>query len=458
MSPSVISGLRSLVSCRVITPGDDGYDASRSLFLSWLDRRPAAIVQVTTAEEIGKVVVFAQEKGIELSVRSGGHSGAGHSVCEGGIVIDLSQMNRIEIDAPGRTAWAETGMTAGQYIAATSEHGLATGFGDTGTVGIGGITLGGGIGFLVRKYGMTIDELLAAEVVTADGKLVQTDEDHAPDLFWAIRGGGGNFGVATRFKFRLREVDDVLGGMLFQPASPETIANFIAEAQTAPEELSVIANVVTAPPMPFIPAEFHGQPVIMSMMVFAGPVDAGERAAAKLRGVAKPFTDMVRPMKYKEMFGPDGPHPTAASSKTMFMDRFDRSDAVSIVDALKESKAMMAATQIRPLGGAMARVSSDATAYAYRDRRFMVNVAALYGDPKDSAPHDDWVQRLSDKLRKGDTAAYVNFIGDEGRERIHSAYPERTYDRLAAIKAKYDPKNVFVNNHNMRPNRERTTR
>lgn len=458
MSASIIPGLRSLVSCPVLAPGDEGYEASRSLFLSWIDRRPTAIVKVTTAEEVGKVVVFAQEKGLELSVRSGGHSGAGHSVCNGGIVIDLSQMNRIEIDARGKTAWAETGMSAGHYTAATSEHGLATGFGDTGTVGIGGITLGGGIGFLVRKYGMTIDELLGAEVVTADGNIVKTDEEHFPDLFWAIRGGGGNFGVATKFKFRLREVDNVLGGMLFQPADPDAITNFIAEAESAPEELSVIANVVTAPPMPFIPAEFHGRPVIMSMLVFAGPVDQGELVVAKLRGVAKPFADMVRPMKYREMFGPDGPHPTAASSKTMFMDRFDRSDAVSIVDALNESKATMAATQIRPLGGAMARVPSDATAYAYRDRRFMVNVAALFGDPKDSAPHEDWVQRLTDKMRKGDTAAYVNFIGDEGKERIHSAYPPRTYDRLASIKAKYDPKNIFLNNQNIRPNRERTER
>jgi FAD/FMN-containing dehydrogenase len=458
MSVAVVSGLRSLVSCRVIAAGDDGYDESRALFYGWIDRRPAAIVKVSTSEEIGRVIAFAQEEGVDLAVRSGGHSGAGHSVCEGGIVIDLSLTNRIEIDTVGRTAWAETGMTAGQFIAATSEHGLATGFGDTGTVGIGGITLGGGIGFLVRKYGLTIDELLAAEVVTADGKLVRADEERHPDLFWAIRGGGGNFGVATRFKFRLREVDNVLGGMLFLPASPEVITNFISEADAAPEELSVIANVLTAPPMPFIPVEFHGRPVIMVMMVYAGPIDAGERAVARLRGLVKPLADMIRPLRYKEMFGPDGPHPTAASNKTMFMNRFDRADAVSIVDALNESKATLAVTQIRPLGGAMARVSSEATAFAYRDRRFLVNVAALYESPKESSPHDEWVQRLSDTLRKGDTAAYVNFIGDQGKEQVRTAYPEKTYERLAAIKTQYDPNNIFALNHNIRPNRGRTAR
>src|SRR5215208_5697978 len=216
-------------------------------------RRPALIVRVADATDVSRVIALALERGLELAVRSGGHSLAGHSTTDGGILLDLSGMKGLEIDVARRTAWAETGLTAGEYTAVAGAHGLATGFGDTGSVGIGGITLGGGVGFLVRKYGLTIDDLLAAEIVTADGELLYVDSDTHPDLFWAIRGGGGNFGVATRFKFRLHEVDTIVGGMLILPAIADTIASFIDLAEAAPDELSGIANVMTAPPMPFLP-------------------------------------------------------------------------------------------------------------------------------------------------------------------------------------------------------------
>ena len=204
-------------------------------------------------------MTFARETETPLSVRSGGHSGAGHSVIDDALEIDLVDLRSLEIDAvEGRAARAQTGLTAGEYTAAAAEHGLATGFGDAGSVGIGGITLGGGVGFLARQFGLTIDSLLAAEVVTADGEVLHVDDEHHPDLFWAIRGGGGNFGVATRLHLRLHDVGRVVGGLLFLPATPETIAAFIAEAQAAPDELTTIANVMPAPPMPFLPEEFHG--------------------------------------------------------------------------------------------------------------------------------------------------------------------------------------------------------
>ena len=227
-----ISRLRDSLDGRVIYPDDPGYDEARAVFSGGIDRRPAVIARVASAADVSRVVSLARETGLELAVRSGGHSDAGHSTTDGGIVLDLSGMKGLHIDAAGRAAWAETGLTAGDYTEAAGEHGLATGFGDTGSVGIGGITLGGGIGYLVRKHGLTVDDLLAAEVVTADGRLLRADADTHPDLFWAIRGGGGNFGVATRFCFRLHEVDTVVGGMLMLPATPETISSVMWPAGT----------------------------------------------------------------------------------------------------------------------------------------------------------------------------------------------------------------------------------
>ena len=270
-----ISDLRADLNGELIAPDDPRYDDARGVFFTGFGARPAAIVRAADASDVSSVVNLARETGAELAVRSGGHSRAGHGTSEGGIVLDLSEMNAMEIDADGRTAWVQTGVKAGDYTRATGERGLATGFGDTATVGVGGITLSGGIGFLVRKHGLTIDDLLGAEVVTADGELLEVDDENHPDLFWALRGGGGNFGVATRLRFRLHEVDVVLGGMLMLPASAGLIAGLVAAAEAAPEELSVIANVIKAPPLPFIPAEQHGKPVVMALMVYAGDVEAG---------------------------------------------------------------------------------------------------------------------------------------------------------------------------------------
>jgi FAD/FMN-containing dehydrogenase len=437
---------------RTIRPEDPDYDEARTIFYGWIDRRPAMIVRVADAEDVARVVGTAREGGLELAVRSGGHSVAGHSVSDGGIVLDLSEMKGLDIDPDARTAWAETGLTAGEYTAAAGVHGLATGFGDTGSVGIGGITLGGGVGFLVRKHGLTIDDLLAAEVVTADGELLHVDDESHPDLFWAIRGGGGNFGVATRFKFRLQPVDTFVGGMLFLPATPEVIAGFVAEAEAAPEELSTIANVMTAPPMPFIPAEHHGKPLVMAFVAYAGPVEDGERAIAPFRALAEPVADMVRPMAYAEMYPPDEEeYSLIATARTMFANGIDLDAARTIVDRIGESSAAMAVTQIRVLGGAMARVAPDATAFAHRRSPIMVNVAALYQRPEERLVHEAWVNGLSKRLHQGDDGAYSGFLADEGEERVRAAYPGATWDRLAAVKRRYDPDNLFRLNQNVPP-------
>ena len=367
-------------------------------------------------------------------------------------MIDLTDMKELEIDPERRTAWAETGLTAGEYTAVAARHGLATGFGDTASVGIGGITLGGGVGFLVRKHGLTIDDLLAAEIVTAEGELLYADDETHPDLFWAIRGGGGNFGVATRFKFRLHPLDSFVGGMLFLPATPEVVASFVAAAEAAPEELSTVANAMKAPPLPFLPEEAHGRMLLMAFVAYAGDVEEGERAIAPFRALAEPVADMVRPMSYAEMYPPEEEeYRPVAVAKTMFVDSVGLGAAETIVERIQASDAMMAATQIRVLGGAMARVPNDATAYAHRDSRIMVNVAAMYQNPAERPKHAAWVDGLAEDLRQDDAGAYVGFLADEGEERVRAAYPGPTWDRLREIKRKYDPDNVFRFNHNIPP-------
>lgn len=367
-------------------------------------------------------------------------------------MLDLKDMCALHIDAERRVAWAETGLTAGEYTRAAGAYGLVTGFGDTGSVGIGGITLGGGVGYLVRKYGLTIDDLLAAEVVTADGQLLHVDAEHHPDLFWAMRGGGGNFGVATRFQFRMHSVDTILGGILILPATPDVIAGFIVEAEAAPEELSTIANVISAPPMPFIPAEHHGKIVVMAMLAYAGSGEAGERAIAPFRALAEPIADMIRPMRYPEMYPPeaDDYHPTAVG-RTMFLDRIDRNVAEMIVETLRASDASLRVAQLRVLGGAMARVPVEATAFAHRKSRIMANVAAFYDGPEDQAVREAWVADFAVALHQGDSGVYVNFLGDEGAARVRDAYPGATWDRLVEIKTRYDPTNLFRLNHNIPP-------
>ena len=437
---------------QVITPESSDYIAARSMFYGGIDRHPALIVRAADAKDVMHTISLARESELPFAVRSGGHSPAGHSVCEGGIVLDMSGMKKLQIDAERRVAWLETGLTAGEYTSAADAYSLATPFGDTASVGIGGITLSGGVGYLVRKHGLTIDNLLAAEVVTADGRLLRADHENHPDLFWALRGGGGNFGVATRFQFRLHPMETVLGGMLFLPATPEVIAGFIAAAHEAPEELSTIANVMPAPPLPFVPAELHGKLIIIAMMVYAGAVESGAQAVAPFRKLAPPLTDMLRPMRYPEMYPPeDGEYHPTAVGHTMFLERIGKDEAQTILEYLQDSDAPMRVAQLRVLGGAMQRVADDATAFAHRQSQIMANLAAFYTSAEDLVLRQAWVSSFAGALQQGDRGAYAGFLGDEGEERVRAAYPEPIWERLRAIKRRYDPKNLFRLNQNIPP-------
>jgi len=447
-----IAQLRSSFDGRVTGPGDAGYDQARKVFYGKWDRRPAAVVRPTSAREVARVVTLAAESGSELAVRSGGHSLAGHSVSDGGIVLDLAELTALDIDLDSGTAWAQTGLTAAAYTAQVGEHGLATGFGDTGSVGIGGITLGGGVGFLVRKHGLTIDNLLAAELVTADGQILEVDDERHPDLFWAIRGGGGNFGVATRFKFRLHELPSIVGGMLLLPGSPEVIEGLVAAAAAAPEELSMIANIMVAPPMPFVPASAHGQLVVMALLAYAGDAEAGQRAVAPFRALAEPLADMVQPMPYAGLFqGGDEIEVVEESARSLFCDTVDATAAKAVVEHLGASTAPMAVAQLRVLGGAMARVPVEATAYAHRHRRMMAGVGCVYEQAADRPVHDAWADEFAAALRQGDPGVYVNFLSDEGPARVREAYPGPTWDRLVEVKRRWDPGNLFRRNQNIPP-------
>lgn len=438
---------------RLLAPGDEGYEKACTPLYGGFDHHPAAIIRPTDDNQVAQVVSLARQTGLELAVRSGGHSLAAHSLCHEGIVLDLVNLQDLQIDAAKRTAWAQSGLTAGKYTGAAAAHGLVTGFGDTASVGLGGLTTGGGVGYLVRKFGMTIDHLLAAEVVTADGQLLYTDEQSHPDLFWALRGGGGNFGVVTRFKFALHPLDQVYGGMLVLPATADVVVGMVEAAQSASDDLSIIAVIMKAPPLPFLPAELHGKMILLLNLVYSGPLSEAEKALKPLRNLASPLADMLRPLPYPQMFmEEDGGdvHPLI-TSHTFFSKRFDRAAAQNIIDHIQNSTAMMSICQIRILGGAMARVPVDATAYPHRQEEIMVYAMAMYGDPGEAEVSRNWVDTLVGMMPKNGSGRYINFMGVVDAATVQDAYPEATWNRLSRIKGKYDPGNLFRRNHNIPP-------
>ncbi len=448
---TALDDLRTRLRGRVVTPEDADYDALRVVVLGGADPRPAVIVRPLDDADVAMAVACARDAGLPLAVRSGGHSGAGHGTVDDGLVIDLRDLTGLDIDVEGRTAWVGAGLTAGAVTAATAAHGLAVGFGDTGSVGVSGITLGGGVGYLSRAHGLTVDNLLAADVVLADGRVVRADADQHPDLFWALRGGGGNLGVVTRLHLRLHPLDGVVGGMLLLPATAQVLAGVLAATQAAPDALSAIVNVMPCPPLPFVPPEHHGALVVMAMVCWSGPAAQADAALAPLRGLGTPLADLVRPVPYPELFPPADPeyHPTAVAH-TLLLDSVDLPRAEQVLASLAATDGMRV-VQLRALGGAIARVDPAATAYAHRSAQLMGNVAAFVEHPQDRPRRAAWVADTVALLDQGDPGAYVNFLGDEGPERVRAAYPGATWDRLAAVKAAYDPGNLFRRNQNVPP-------
>lgn len=441
---------------RVVTPRHADYDSIRLASLANADHlRPAAVIRVANAADVAAVLNFAQATDLEIAIRSGGHSTVGYSCSDGGIVIDLRDLNAIDIDAKAMTAWCGTGLAAGEVSRAVEQQNLIIGFGDAGSVGIGGLTLGGGIGYMIRKYGLTADNLLAAEIVTAAGDILMVDAAHHPDLFWALRGGGGNFGVVTRLKFRLHALPSFVGGPLVLPPTPEVIAGFMALSAAAPEELSTIGYLMPLPPAPFIPAEAQGKLAFVGMMAYAGDPAAAAAVLAPFRALATPLADLVRPAPYSSMYDLDPPPEfrPAVAIRSRFVEAISLADAQAILDAMNACDAPMKMTQIRALGGAFGRVPANATAFGHRDAKIMVAFLAMHGPvPEQAARYDRWAADALASLNPGSAAgAYVNFLADEGKIGLEAAYPAATWNRLRQVKRQYDPENVFRRNQNVPP-------
>jgi len=439
----------------VILPGDERYEDARLVHNRVYDRRPAVIVRAADAEDVAHAVGFARGMDLQIAVRSGGHSLAGFGTGDDVLVIDLSSMKGLHIDPERRVAWAQPGLTAGEYTTAAAAHGLATPFGDAASVGLGGLVTGGGIGWLTRKHGLTIDSLLAAEVVTADGRRVIASHAENPDLFWAIRGGGGNVGIVTRFQFRLHPVDVVIGGALFLPPTPEIVRGVIDAAKAAPDELTTINMIMRVPPLPMIAAEHHGKVSVLVLPVFAGDLMAGQAAMAPFRALAEPIADLVGPMPYVGMYalsdGATAPH--AGVTRSMFADDLDDASIAAILEFVETSPTPLAIGQIRILGGEMARIGNDATAFAHRDRSVMFAAIVPFEDPSRVEEMTAWTDQFFAAVRHDARGVYANFLAEDGEARIHEAYPAETYRRLAEIKRRYDPANVFHLNQNIRPAR-----
>ena len=447
-----IDDLAALLPGQVTRPGDADYDTLRAIKFDPENSHPAALVRVASAEDIARTITFARQHAFELAVRSGGHSASGHSSVEGGIVIDLRGLDAVDVDAAGKTVWVGGGATAGAVLRALEPHGLVVGFGDSGDVGVGGIVSGGGLGYLSRLYGTSADAMLAAEVVLADGRIVTASSDSEPELFWAIRGGGGNFGVLSRIRFQAQELREFTGGMMVLPATPAVITGFVAAAQAAPDALGSIAMVLPAPPAPFIPEAHRNSLVLFAFMAFAGSDAEAEKALAPFRALATPLFDAVKPGPFLSLYeGEGGSPPGLPELRTLFVDRIGEDAAQTIAGFLTESDSPMRAVQIRVLGGAINRVGVRETAYAHRNSQIMLNLVNFYADETDRPRRRKWVEDLMAALRQGDEGAYVNFLGPESPQRVRAAYPGATWDRLRQIKRRYDPENVFRRNQNIPP-------
>lgn len=439
--------LRSVVDGPVLTAGLPAYDRARTPYFEHWIGEPLAVVQPLDAADVAATIDVARSTGVELSVRGGGHSS--HSTGDG-LLLDLSRLDAVAIHPSGHQAWAGGGLTAGGLARALAPFGLAVGLGDIGSVGIGGLTLGGGIGYLSRRDGLTIDNLLAAEIVTADGEVRAIDEEHEPDLFWAIRGGGGNFGVVTRFRYRTVPIGQVYAGMLVFRATPQILPRIIALLGEADETVTAIVDVMPAPPLPGLPHTLRGNLVVTVRVCYSGDPGRGVEALAPLRAVATPVVDTVAPVPYAALFDVESPSKgTQVAGRTMFVDQVDDTTAAVVLEHLTQPGPMMRMAQFRVLGGAIARVPADATAYAHRSRPVMVTV--VHDGTGDRTAALRWVDTLASELSPPTPNAYVNFIGPDDAHRVYAAYPGEVLPRLRRIKAAYDPTNLFRGNVNIRP-------
>lgn len=454
---SALEGLRRRLRGEVLALGEPGYEEAREIWNAMVERRPAAIARCVSAEDVVQCVRFAREHGVLVAIRGGGHNIAGNALCDGGLVIDLSPMKRVEVDARARRATVEPGCTLGDFDAASQAHGLATPLGINSTTGVAGLTLGGGFGWLSRKYGMTVDNLLSADVVTAEGQRVRASEGENPDLFWGLRGGGGNFGVVTRFEFQLHPVGpQVLTGLIVFPfeQGKSVLTQFARFTETMPDELNVWMVTRKAPPLPFLPPEVHGKEVVALALCYAGDPQRGEKLVQPLRGFGKAYGEHVGVQPYVAWQQAFDPLLAKGARNYWKSHNFSRlSDGV--LDTILEYAARLPSAQceifIATIGGQTGRVAAGATAYSSRDANYVMNVHGRWDSPAEDDRCVAWAREFFARSQPfASPGAYVNFLTQDEADRVASAYGG-TYRRLVELKKKYDPTNFFRVNQNIRP-------
>ena len=456
MSMSAIDALRTKVSGEVIAPGDAAYEEARKVYNGMIDKHPAAVVRCSGPADVAAVIGVARAEGFDLSVRGGAHSAPGFGTNDGGLVIDLSGLQDVVVATDTQTVRAGGGCTWAVFNEATNAYGLATTGGIIGSTGIAGLTLGGGIGYLSRKYGLSCDNLVSAEVVTADGQVVTASETDHRDLFWALRGGGGNFGVVTTFEYRLHPVADIYGGPIAYPVDrADEVLRFYREyIAESPEELGGFVGFHLAPPLPFLPEEWHFKNVCLAVPCWAGPIEEGEKMIKPFLDVVEPVGSHVGPMPYpalNTLFDPLLPAGLQHYWKASFArDLSDEAIAVH-VDHGARVPAIQCAVHLYPINGAVQRVGVDETAFAYRDVNYSPVIAGMWESPADNDENIAWVRGYYQALEPYSAeGGYINFMDGDDQSRIKANY-RGNYERLAAIKATYDPDNLFHLNQNIQP-------
>lgn len=447
------------LSGTIVRPGDADYDAARAIWNGMIQRRPALIVRCAHEADVQHAVRFARRHDLVFSVRSGGHNIAGTSLCEGGLVVDLSAMKEVHVDPGTRRVTVGAGCTLGDVDRATQPHGLAVPTGIVSETGIAGLTMGGGFGWLTRKHGYTSDNLVSARVVLSDGRAVTASDRESPDLFWGIRGGGGNFGIVTSLEFQAHPLGpEVVAGMMVWPLdqAPEVMRSYRSFAASLPEDAGSLLVLRPAPPAPFLPPEWHGKPIVGIAGMFAGPLDEGARIFAPLQTVGRPLGGAIVPKPFtahQAMFDAGQPKGRRYYWKSEYLGGLTEETDRVLLDHARAIESPHTAILCFQLGGAMARIPEDSSAAAYRDAGFVVNVAGAWDDAGETERHTAWVRGCWEALRPHSIGTYVNFLTQEDDQmRVKAAYG-RNYDRLTDLKARYDPENVLRANQNITPRR-----
>lgn len=455
--PEELLALKGGLRGQTLTRDEDGYDTARSIWNGMINRSPGLIVRCQGAADVVHAVDFAREHDLVVAVRGGGHNIAGNAVCEGGLMIDLKPMSFVRVDPVAKRAWIGPGATLGDVDRETQAFGLALPTGINSTTGIAGLTLGGGFGWLTRKHGLTIDSLVSADVVTAEGRLVRASADENPDLFWAIRGGGGNFGIVTAFDFRLHRVGpEVLSGLVVHPfdRAGELLRSYREAVDGAPDEFTCWVVMRKAPPLPFLPTEWHGREVMIFAMCYVGDLAEGEKVAKPIRALGRPIADVVGPHRFTDWQTAFDPLLTTGARNYWKSHDFETlSDGA--LDAISQAVRTLPGPEcevfIAHVGGAMSRIASDATAYPQRSAHFIMNVHTRWRESGDDKVCIEWARGLFKATEPFATgSAYVNFMPEDEADRVEKVYGAN-YHRLAEIKGRYDPRNLFRMNQNIRP-------